>query len=121
MAARVGGIISLQVDGVIFNAKGNFTFNFGAPKRKPVMGSDNRLHGFTEEPQVGFIEGEITDDGSVDLTAFINATGATVTLQLANGKLAVLTDAYYAGEGTGNTEEGNFPVRFEGNGEEIAA
>lgn len=118
---RVGGIISIQVNGVIFNAKGKFTYNYGQPKRKSIMGSDNRLHGYMEEPQPGFIEGAITDDGSLDTTALVNATDATVTLQLANDKTVVLYNAFYAGEGTGETEEGEFPFRFEGNGEEIAA
>ena len=45
-----------------------------------------------------------------DLTSIDNAT---VTLQLASGKTVVLSDAWYAGEGTGNTEEANIGVRFE--------
>jgi hypothetical protein len=32
----------------------------------------------------------------------------------------VLRNAWFAGEGTGNSEEANFPVRFEGlSGEEV--
>jgi len=121
MAQRVGGIISLQIDGVIVNAKGNFTYNYGVPKRKGIKGSDNRVHGFTEEPQMGFIEGEVTDDGSLDTIALANVNDATVTVALANGKVCVLRNAFYAGEGTGNTEEGNIPVRFEGEAEEVPA
>lgn len=120
MAARVGGIISVQANGVILNAKGSFKINLGAPKRKAVMGSDNRLHGYTEEPQPGFIEGEITDDGTLDRTAITNLTDATITVQEATGKVSVLRNAFYAGEGDFQTEESNLTFRFEGEGEEIA-
>jgi hypothetical protein len=118
---RVGGIISLQVDGVILNAKGHFTYNYGVPKRQAVVGSDGRLHGFKEEPQPGFIEGAITDDGSLDTISLASVQNATVTLQLANEKVCVLRNAFYTGEGTGNTEEGEIPVRFEGEAEEVPA
>jgi hypothetical protein len=39
---------------------------------------------------------------------------ATITLELANSKVIVLREAWNAAEGTGNTGEGNIPVRFEG-------
>ena len=43
----------------------------------------------------------------------IQSEQQTVTIDLANGKSIVLRDAWFAGEGTGNTEEGNIAVRFE--------
>lgn len=116
---RVGGIIELKVDGEILKAKGNFTYNLGRPRREAVVGAD-AVHGFKETPQVPFIEGEITDSYDIDLTNLVSINGATVYLALANGKSIVLRDAWYAGEGTGNTEEGNVACRFEGmSGEEI--
>jgi hypothetical protein len=119
MSQRRGGIIQLQVNGELHDAKGNFTYNLGRPKREGIVGSDG-VHGYKETPQVAFIEGEITDRGNLDLAKLVTMFGATVTLELANGKVIVLRDAWFASEGTGNTEEGNIAVRFEGaNGEEI--
>lgn len=117
---RRGGIIYLKVDGTQLRAKGEFTYNLGMPKRDAIVGADG-IHGYKELPQVPFIEGEITDDPSLDLAALLRTENATVTLELANEKVIVLRDAWYAGEGTGNTEEGNIGVRFEGlSGEEVA-
>jgi Phage tail tube protein len=113
MSQRKGGIIQVQVNGVLQDAKGAFTYNLGRPMRSAVVGADG-VHGFTEKPQVAFIEGEVTDRGSLDLAALVTTEGATVTLILANGKTIVLRDSWYASEGTGNTEEGNIGVRFEG-------
>lgn len=119
MANRVGGIIELKVNGSIFSAKGNFTYNIGRPRKEAIVGAD-RVHGYKETPQVSFIEGEITDRTTLDLEALTKTDGATVYLRLANEKLIVLRQAWFAAEGTGNTEEGNIGVRFEGmSGEEI--
>lgn len=120
MSQRVGGIISLQVNGELYNAKGNFTYNLGRPLRESVLGSD-RAHGFKETPQIAFVEGEITDRSSLDLATLVTLKDVTVTLELANGKVVVLRDSWYAADGTGNTDEGNIAVRFEGpEGEEVS-
>jgi hypothetical protein len=115
---RRGGIIQLQINGELQDAKGSFSYNPGRPKREGITGAD-RMHGFKETPQVGFIEGAVTDRGTLDLEKLVTLTGATVTLELPNGKVFCLRNAYFAGEGTATTEEGEITVRFEGEGEEI--
>jgi hypothetical protein len=115
---RLGGIIQVQVDGKIFRAKGAFTYNPGSPKREAIVGSDT-IHGFMEVPQVGFIEGEFTDGDDVDIPNLTLLKDVTVNLKLANGKMFVLRNAYFAAEGTTSTDEGNIGVRFEGRGEEV--
>ncbi|QJC78895.1 phage tail tube protein [Pseudomonas umsongensis] len=110
---RIGGIIALKLNGDMYFAKGNFTYNLGKPKKEGVVGSD-RVHGYKEVPQVPFIEGEITDRNELNLEDLVTLDDATATLELANGKVIMLREAWYAGEGTGNTEEGNIALRLEG-------
>lgn len=110
---RIGGIIALKVNGDIYFAKGNFTYNLGKPKREGVVGADV-VHGYKETPQVPFVEGEITDRNELSLEDLVTLDDSTITLELANGKVITLSEAWYAGEGTGNTEEGNIACRFEG-------
>jgi hypothetical protein len=110
---RRGGIIQVQVNGEIHDAKGEFTYNLGQPMREAIIGADG-VHGYKETPQVPFIEGEFTDRAALDLEALVNTKDATIVLALANGKVISLRDAWYASEGTGNTDEGNIEVRFEG-------
>lgn len=110
---RIGGLISFKVDGDMHFAKGNFSYNLGLPRKEGVVGAD-RVHGFKETPQIPYIEGEITDRQELSLESLQATTDATVTLELANGKVIVLRQAWYASEGTGNTEEGNIECRFEG-------
>lgn len=115
---RLGGIISVKVDGKIHQAKGAFTYNPGKPMRESIIGSD-AVHGFKETPQPGFVEGEFTDEIGLDIPNLVQLKDVTVSLALANGKLFVLRNAFYAAEGTTSTDEGNIGVRFEGRGEEV--
>lgn len=119
MSKRVGGVIYLKVDGEQYRAKGSFTTDIGEPKRDAVVGHDG-VHGFKEVPKTPYIEGEITDTGDLELERLFTLRDVTVSLELANGKVHALREAWYAGDGTYSTEEGNVPVRFEGiRGEEV--
>lgn len=121
MSQRRAGLIQITVDGALQDAKGNFTYNLGRPKREAVVGADG-VHGYMEKAQVAFIEGEITDRGTLDLAAFVNASNVSVHLALGNDKVVSMGNAWFAGEGTGNTEEGNIAVRWEAKrAEEVAA
>jgi hypothetical protein len=116
---RRAGIIQVQFDGEIQDAAGEWSYNPGSPKREALVGAD-RVHGFKETPQVPFIEGVIRDRSDLDLNRLTRIEKATITLQLANGKVFVLRNAWHAGEGTANTGEATIPVRFEGeSGEEV--
>ncbi len=109
---RRAGIIFIKVDGQLLDAKGNFTYNLGRPMREAIVGSSG-ITGYKETPQVSMIEGEITDRSALDFAALVDIDGATITLELSNGKTIVLSDAWFAGEGSGQTEEANLAVRFE--------
>lgn len=109
---RRAGVIFLKVAGKQLDAKGNFTYNLGTPKREAIIGADG-IHGYKETPQVAFIEGEVTDSKALNLKDLTEMDGETVTLELASGKTVVLSQAWFAGDGTGNTDEANIGIRFE--------
>lgn len=110
---RRAGLIQVKVNGEIQDAKGEWTYGLGIPKREPIIGADG-VHGFKETPTVPFIEGAITDRGSLDVAALARLTNGTVTLALSNGKVVTLRSAYYAGDGTVSTTESEIKVRWEG-------
>lgn len=106
-----GGLLAVKIDGSAYSGIGNFTWNLGKPLRAPLV-SATGVDGYSVSPQVAFIEGEIRDGEDIDIDALVSMENGTVSLELANGKTLVLSNAWYEGEGTGNTQEGNFPVRF---------
>lgn len=110
---RVGGIIFLKINGELFSAKGAFTYDIGVPQRTAVVGAD-AVHGFMEQPKAPMIEGAITDSSDLQIKNLFELRDATVTLELANGKVIVLRQAFFSGEGTTSTEEGEIAVKFEG-------
>ena len=112
MAGVRGGLLAVKVNGATFSGVGNFTYNMGKPLRATLT-SATGVDGYSVTPQAAFIEGEFRDGQDVDVEALNDVTDATVTLELANGKTFVLANAWRAGEGTMNTQEGNFAVRFE--------
>lgn len=117
---RRAGIIYLKVNGDLKECVGEFTYNLGKPKKSALKGAD-KVHGYGEEVQVAFIEGEIRDSNGLDLGKLCEIDGETVTLELANGKTIVLREAWYAGEGTGKTSDASIGCRFESahQGEEV--
>lgn len=122
MSQRRAGIIFFKIDGAQYDAKGSFTYGLGKPTRESIVGSDG-LHGYKEMPTAPFIEGEITDRKELNVDALASITDGTITLELANGKVVVLRSAFHTNKDglTGQTEEGNIPVRFEGaSAEEIS-
>jgi len=117
---RRAGLIQLQSNGEIYDAKGSFTYNLGRPKRDGIVGSDS-VHGYKEMPQIPFIEGAITDLSTLNLAALLEGRDLTITLTLGNAKTIVLRDAWFAGDGNATTEEGEIAVRWEGkNAEEVS-
>jgi hypothetical protein len=117
---RLAGLIGFTINGEIQLVEGDFTYNPGAPKREALVGAD-RVHGFKETPQVAFIEGTIRDRKALDIQSLYNLDDATVALYKGNEKVFTLRDAWFAGEGTGNTGDAKLQVRFEGiSGEETS-
>lgn len=109
---RFSGKIIVKADGVVYRAGGAFSYNLGHDKRETIMGPDGSSV-VKLTPQVPFIEGEVFDYNTFDITAVLDAQDVVVTLELANGKVISLAEAYFAGEGTVSTEESKLPVRWE--------
>lgn len=109
----VGGMLYLEVGGGRLAAKGDFTYNAGNPKRTTIIGSDG-THGASTEAQPASIEGAITVKRDTDVDGITCFADGTATVQLQNGKVFVLSEAYYVGEGNITTKENEMGVRFEG-------
>lgn len=111
---RISGIVEGTVNGRLLQLKGNWTYNLGKPKREGQILANGRVPGYKETGQVPFFEGEVTDASDFDVVDFVTTDDATFTLRLANGKVILLRDGWYAGDGDIGTEEANIQTRFEG-------
>lgn len=109
---RRAGRITLYVDGVLMDAKGNFSYSMGGVTREAIVGAD-RIHGYREPVSVPYLEGTITDRGDLDVAALRGLTDTTVQLVAGSGKTIIFRNAWFAGEGVQTTEEAEIEVRFE--------
>lgn len=104
MSQRRAGRIEVQTNGEIYDAKGWFSYDPGdlrRPKRRAIMGIDG-IHGFVETPQAPkepYIEGLITEPGTLELAELPTLTDVTVTLSITDGKAIVLYNARSVGDG----------------------
>lgn len=110
---RLSGVLSVAINGVLYNIQGNWTYNFGSPKRESKIGP-NGVQGYKEMPQAPFVEGEVTDAADLDVKELQALEDATISLDLANGKRPTLRNAWYAADGNIGTDEANIQIRFEG-------
>jgi hypothetical protein len=119
--ARIGGVAYLKVDGYQYLLRGDLAVSFDTFERKGIAGQDS-VHGFTETPRVPYISATITDTGGLSLEALARVVDATITAELANGKVYLLRNAWTADARELNTQDGSVEIRFEGRaGEELLA
>lgn len=120
-ANKVGGVAFLKVDGAQYLLRGELIVSIDPFVRTGVAGQDS-VHGYTEAPRVPFISATLTDTGGLSLQQLQRITCSTVTVELNNGKVYILRDAWTAEARELNTTEGSMAVRFEGMaGEELLA
>jgi uncharacterized membrane protein len=110
---RIGGVLSLRVDGIQYQARGNFQVTPGTVKRTGVAGQD-RVHGYIEENIVPQIKGDVSIGKQLSLERLEQITDSTVQVQLANGRTYVLTDAWVTAAFVIDAHDGKVEVTFEG-------
>ena len=103
----------MKVDGAIYPLRGNFTVSPSSLERAGISGQDY-IHGFSEMPRVPFIEGDVSLVPNLSMDDVQAVTQATVTAELANGKVYVLREAWCRAALELNTREGQARIRFEG-------
>ena len=119
--SAIAGTAYLKADGKQYDLRGNMTVSIGAFERETVTGQDG-VHGYTEMPKASFIEADLSDSGGLSLEQIGEIRNATITVELINGKVYALQEAWCMMAPELNTADGSMTVRFEAKrGQEIAA
>lgn len=112
MSNTRAGKLFFKINGTQYRAKGEYTYNLGVDKSTAILGQEG-VHGFKKEAVVPYVEGKITDGDDLDVKLLASIEDATVTLELANGKVISFRSANYCADADITTGEGEVPVRFE--------
>ena len=110
---RIGGVLSLRVDGNQYEARGSFTVTPSTVKRTGVAGQDG-VHGYIEEPIVPQIKGDLSIGNELSFEILEQITDSTVQVALANGVTYVLTQAWVTSAFVIDAHDGKCEVTFEG-------
>lgn len=113
MAERIAGVAYLKANGRQYPLRGNFTVSPSRFERGGIAGQDG-VHGYSENPRVPYIEGDLSTTGDLSIAELDAITDATVTAELANGKVYVLRSAWTKSAHEVNTHDGSVKVRWEG-------
>lgn len=110
---RLAGVASITIDGKAYSIVGEGTYRVSSSTRDALKGQDG-IHGFKEMAETGRISWTGRDSGSLSMTDLNAATGVTVVLTSANGKVIIGSKMWRSGDPAEvNTEEGTFQVVFE--------
>jgi tail tube protein len=113
MANRFAGIAYWTVDGTQMAVRGNLEVMPSRFERTGIAGQD-RVHGYSELPVVPYVAGDVSTLEGTSVEAIDAVTDATITVEMANGTVYYLRNAWRAERSTVNTRDGQFHVRFEG-------
>ncbi len=113
MAQNTVGVAYFRLNGVQYAIAGDMRINALSERRTPLIGIDGNVVAQVEF-QSPSVECSVKDLRDVDLVAISKMEGATVTVEMGNGTIWELSDAFYSGEGELDAREGNFQVRFNG-------
>lgn len=112
MARRIGGTLTLLINGAAFPVRGSWEYTATTSQREMQAGQD-RVHGFTEKPSVPGMKGDVSDFGEISTQALQQSTIAVGQLNLANGKTVIGYDGIVKGEITSNTEDGKYGLELQ--------
>ncbi len=110
----LGGYVTLKYNGRGLHCEGEFKYG-GIGRLRTAQRGTNYVVGYTAEPQVPFIEGNIYLK-DVTLDDIIKIKDATITLELENGKIFTLYNAWTVNDKGGevSTKDSKTPIKFEG-------
>lgn len=110
---RIGGLLSLLIDGVTYQARGNFIVTPSTVRREGVAGQDN-VHGYVETPIVPSIKGDISIGNMLSVKQLEQITDSTAQVALANGRTYVLTDCWTTSAFAIDAHDGKVELELQG-------
>lgn len=111
---RLAGTAYLAANGKNYMVAGDgITYSVSRVERTTLKGPSG-VHGYSEEPVAGYIEATLRDAKDLSLADINAMSDASVTIQLANGKLITGANMWTVGAQEVATAEATFSVRWEG-------
>ena len=72
------------------------------------------IHGFSQKYSAPFVSGKFRDSDDINVKDLNGTVDGALVCELANGKTVTGSDMWTVNKPTVNSEDGTFPLRFEG-------
>lgn len=115
MSKPIAGSAHLFVDGTNYSTSGDFSGNILAVNREELVDSSGQIY-FTETPVASSVTGSIYLTETLTPKVITDMVDGTVQVQLRNGKTALLSNAFYNGDGSFDASAGTMDISFAGKG-----
>lgn len=112
-APRIAGICFVKADSSQFEVSGAVECPLNSVVRETKMGASG-VAGFSEMAQKPYIKLTAFVKPDFDIDKVTKSTDLTVTAELANGKVYVLSSAYLVDEATAKNDDGTVDLEFNG-------
>jgi Phage tail tube protein len=110
MGNPVGGTAYIKADGNQFTVAGSVEVPLMDVKRETILAGGH----YTENDLIQFVKFEAITTSDFPIDQLRNNTEMTLTVELKNGMVYVLTGAYIVGEPSINGSEGKSSLEFNG-------
>ncbi len=113
MANRIAGICYVKVDGEQIEVAGSVTVSISMFEKEGLSGLTG-VAGYKEIPRIPSIEVEAYLIPGFPINKLEAMNNATITAELANGQVAVLSGAWLTGAIEAKAAEGTTTLKFQG-------
>lgn len=111
--ARIGGTCYIKVDGLQLSLTGGIEVPMNTALKESVIGLDGSVD-YKETHRAPYTKGTFKVPKNFPYDKLTSSDQMTVTSELANGQVYVLSEAFVAGEANHNAEEGTVDIEFNG-------
>lgn len=108
----LAGTATLTINGDAWSVVGEAQWQAAGMVNETLKGQ-SAVEGFSAMPGQGFIQATLRDRRDAKASALQGASGLTVILELANGKVITAVDAWQTENINVNTQEGTFELHVE--------
>ena len=111
--SKIGGTCYLKIDGQQLSITGGIEVPMNTKIRESMVGLDGSVD-YKETHRAAYIKGTFKVPKNFPVTKITDSDAMTITAELANKSVYVLSGAFLVGEANHNAEEGTVDLEFNG-------
>lgn len=113
--AKVAGTAYFRINGASYSTTGDWNIEIQDEVREPIVAADGSVH-FSASAAESKISGSLITTPTLIPSLVADIEDATIQVELQNGRVALLQDAFFSGKNSVGSKSGEMSVEFTGRG-----